>query len=100
MDWSKVTAFHMDEYVGLRGDQPESFRHYLSQHLLQHAPIGRFWPLPAEEPDLDAVCARYASGVCRHPIPQAIGVWLPAAQGLFMATPHCIPRRAGPTSGL
>jgi glucosamine-6-phosphate deaminase len=68
VDWSKVTAFHMDEYVGLRGDQPESFRHYLSQHLLQHAPIGRFWPLPAEEPDLDAVCARYAQLLTAKPI--------------------------------
>lgn len=29
IDWTKVTAFHLDEYVGLTEDHPASFRRYL-----------------------------------------------------------------------
>jgi glucosamine-6-phosphate deaminase len=33
IDWSAVTAFHMDEYLGISADHPMSFRRYLSEHL-------------------------------------------------------------------
>src|SRR3954470_3531599 len=34
LDWSRVTAFHMDDYVGLPGTHPQSFRSYIRAHLL------------------------------------------------------------------
>ena len=68
VDWSKVTAFHMDDYVGLRGTHPQSFRHYLQTHLLQHVDIKRFHPLPAEELDSAAVSARYSALLAEKPI--------------------------------
>jgi glucosamine-6-phosphate deaminase len=33
VDWSRVFAFHMDEYLGLKPDHPASFRRYLREHL-------------------------------------------------------------------
>ena len=30
VDWSKVTAFHMDEYVGLGDGDEKTFAHYLN----------------------------------------------------------------------
>lgn len=66
--WPRLTAFHMDDYVGLRASQPQSFRHYLQSHLLRHVPIGRFHPLPAEQPDLAAVCADYSRLLSEKPI--------------------------------
>jgi glucosamine-6-phosphate deaminase len=33
VDWSRVVAFHMDEYLGLGADHPASFRRYLRTHL-------------------------------------------------------------------
>jgi glucosamine-6-phosphate deaminase len=33
IDWSRVHAFHMDEYLGLGPDHPASFRRYLNEHL-------------------------------------------------------------------
>jgi glucosamine-6-phosphate deaminase len=33
IDWARVTAFHMDEYLGLPADHPASFRRYLQEHL-------------------------------------------------------------------
>ncbi|MEX2044800.1 MAG: 6-phosphogluconolactonase [Opitutus sp.] len=66
--WSKLTAFHMDDYVGLRASQPQSFRHYLQSHLLQHVPMGKFHPLPAERPDATAVCDEYSRLLSEKPI--------------------------------
>ena len=68
VDWSRVTAFHMDDYVGLPGTHPQSFRHYLQQHLLQHVKLGHFHPVPAEAPDAAAVCARYTALLSEKPI--------------------------------
>lgn len=34
IDWSKVTAFHLDEYVGLSEAHPASFRRYLRERFL------------------------------------------------------------------
>lgn len=33
VDWSRVHAFHMDEYMGIDADHPASFRRYLNEHL-------------------------------------------------------------------
>lgn len=33
IDWAKVTAYHMDEYVGLASDAPERFARYLDAHI-------------------------------------------------------------------
>ncbi len=38
IDWSKVTAFHLDEYVGLSEAHPASFRRYLRERFV--APVG------------------------------------------------------------
>lgn len=33
VDWSKVTLFHMDEYLGIPADHPAGFRHYMKQRV-------------------------------------------------------------------
>lgn len=38
IDWSRVTAFHLDEYVGLPGSHPASFRRYLRERFVE--PLG------------------------------------------------------------
>lgn len=35
VDWSRVTAFHLDEYVGLGLDHPASFRRYLEERFVR-----------------------------------------------------------------
>ena len=66
-DWSRVTAFHMDDYVGFAADHPQSFRRYLRAHLLDHVAVGAFHPLPAERPPAVA-CAAYAALLAAAPI--------------------------------
>ena len=49
IDWSKVTAFHLDEYVGLGQEHPASFRRYLQERFV--APLGgkvEFIPVDGE----------------------------------------------------
>src|SRR5262249_9221768 len=40
IDWSRVVAFHMDEYLGIGADHPNSFRRYLQEHLFRLVGLG------------------------------------------------------------
>src|SRR5687768_5788266 len=33
VDWSKITLFHMDEYLGISADHPASFRRYMQDRV-------------------------------------------------------------------
>jgi glucosamine-6-phosphate deaminase len=41
VDWSRVVAFHMDEYLGISPDHRASFRRYLHEHLFGLVGIAR-----------------------------------------------------------
>jgi glucosamine-6-phosphate deaminase len=41
IDWSRIVAFHMDEYLGLAADHPVSFRRYLQEHLFRLVGLDR-----------------------------------------------------------
>ncbi|HOR10137.1 MAG TPA: glucosamine-6-phosphate deaminase [Bacteroidales bacterium] len=40
IDWSGITVFNMDEYIGLRNDHPASFGYFLSDRLFNHVHPG------------------------------------------------------------
>ena len=60
IDWGRVTAFHMDEYAGMKADHPASFRRFLVERLFDHVPVAAFHGLGGEAADLNAECDRYA----------------------------------------
>ncbi|MEI6712319.1 MAG: glucosamine-6-phosphate deaminase [Verrucomicrobiota bacterium] len=68
IDWSKVTGFHMDEYVGLSTQHPASFRSYLSGHFLSHIQLGQFHAIAGEAEDPAKECLRYAALIDAAPI--------------------------------
>jgi glucosamine-6-phosphate deaminase len=37
--YSQVTTFNLDEYVGLTGENPNSYRYYMDDHLFNHLDI-------------------------------------------------------------
>ena len=39
IDWSSVTAFHMDEYLGLSTDAPQRFGLWLRRAIFDHLPF-------------------------------------------------------------
>jgi len=51
INWSRIVAFHMDEYLGLGPDHPASFRRYLQEHLfrLVDLPSDRLHLIPGEQ---------------------------------------------------
>jgi glucosamine-6-phosphate deaminase len=59
VDWSKVTAFHLDEYIGLPMSHPASFRKYLKERFQDRvAGLEQFHLVDGENPDPLAECAR------------------------------------------
>ncbi len=53
LDWSKVTAFHLDEYVGLPISHGASFRRYLQERFVSKLPnLGEFVEVIGDAPDL------------------------------------------------
>lgn len=60
IDWSRVTAFQMDEYIGLRDGHPQRFATYLDNHIFSVVRPGQVHTM---QPDGDgaAEAARYAA---------------------------------------
>ncbi|HQZ11758.1 MAG TPA: 6-phosphogluconolactonase [Devosia sp.] len=67
IDWSRVTAFHMDEYIGLPTGAPERFASWLDQHVFDRAPFGQVHRI-VPEPDAQRAVAGYAALLNEAPI--------------------------------
>lgn len=68
IDWSSVTAFHMDEYLGLSPQAPQLFGHYLRRHLFQKVPFAEVHFIDPSPVDVDDECRRYAALISHAPI--------------------------------
>jgi glucosamine-6-phosphate deaminase len=67
IDWTRITAFHMDEYIGLPADAPQGFANWLKREFVDHLPFARFEPInPGNNPE--AACKRYASLLAEDPV--------------------------------
>jgi glucosamine-6-phosphate deaminase len=64
--WGRITAFHLDEYVGVSAQHPASFRRFLRERLFDHVPVSEFHGLDGEVKDPAAECARYAALLREH----------------------------------
>jgi len=76
IDWSRVTAFHLDEYVGMAATHPASFRRYLKERFVDRLPqpAAAFHYLDAQT-DPEQECRRVGEIITRHPIDVAfIGI--------------------------
>jgi glucosamine-6-phosphate deaminase len=61
IDWSKVVAFHLDEYVGLPETSPASFRYYLKSHIFDYVHPGVMNLIGGDAPDPAAEAERYSA---------------------------------------
>ncbi len=73
IDWSRVTLFHLDEYVGLSERHPASFRRYIRERFEARLPR----PLKAAhyisgEGDPRATCRQLGEVIRRHPVDVAL----------------------------
>lgn len=60
IDWKKVTAFHMDEYVGLPGTAPQSFGRWLRDRIFAKVKPGKVHYLDGMAKDSAKECMRYS----------------------------------------
>jgi len=69
IDWSRVSAFHMDEYLGLAPDAPQRFARYLETHLFGKVKFGAIHLIPCGSGETpQAVCDAYARKLAEAPI--------------------------------
>ena len=72
IDWSKVTMFHLDEYIGLPISAKASFRKYLKERFIDKVPsLGAAHLINAEK-DAVAECKRLNDLIIQHPIDLAL----------------------------
>lgn len=67
IDWSRVNAFHMDEYVGLAKDAPQRFAIYLDEHMFSHKPFKSINYIDPSN-SIDGECERYSALLRKYPV--------------------------------
>jgi glucosamine-6-phosphate deaminase len=67
IDWRRVTAFHMDEYIGLPAGAPQRFAVWLEQRLFGRLPFAAVHPIQPD-PDPRAAAGGYAALLDQAPI--------------------------------
>jgi glucosamine-6-phosphate deaminase len=73
IDWSQVTMFHLDEYLGLPETHKASFRRYLKEHFIARVPkpaAAHF--VNGEANDPEAECHRLGELIAHAPIDVAL----------------------------
>ena len=74
IDWNLVTAFHLDEYIGISDSHPASFRKYLKERFADLVPLKKFHYVNGSTDPVQE-CARLGDLIRRHPIDVAfIGI--------------------------
>ncbi|GHO56253.1 glucosamine-6-phosphate deaminase [Ktedonobacter robiniae] len=67
IDWARVVAFHMDEYIGLSASAPQRFTRFLSDHLFDIVKPGQAHLIDSSG-DIDVECQRYSDLLRSAPI--------------------------------
>jgi len=67
IDWSKVNAFHMDEYLQLPADAPQGFGNFLKERIFGKLPFRSVNYLNGNCPNPEQECERYASLLRQYP---------------------------------
>lgn len=68
LDWQRINAFHMDEYIGLPSTAPQLFSNFLKVHLFDKVPFKTVHILDGNATDIGAECNRYTTLLQQHPV--------------------------------
>jgi glucosamine-6-phosphate deaminase len=67
IEWRRVTAFHMDEYIGLPTDAPQGFGRFIREQLIDRVGVGTAHYLDGRASPADE-CARYGRLIREAPL--------------------------------
>jgi glucosamine-6-phosphate deaminase len=68
IDWSRVNAFHMDEYIGLAENASQLFSVFLRERIFNKVPLRAVYYLNGAAPDIEAECKRYTALLKENPV--------------------------------
>jgi len=68
IEWNRVNAYHMDEYIGLDKDAPQGFGNFLKEHIFGLVPFKSVNYIDCTATDVDAECARYSKLLTENPV--------------------------------
>lgn len=67
IEWNRINAFHMDEYIGLPMEAPQRFGQFLHERLFAKVPFRSVNYLNGNATDAQQECKRYADLLTQHP---------------------------------
>ncbi|MCT7948652.1 glucosamine-6-phosphate deaminase [Ancylothrix sp. C2] len=67
LDWSKITLFHLDEYLGIDANNPASFRYYLREKVEKLVKPKEFYYLEGDTNQPLQECERYSQLLQAYP---------------------------------
>src|SRR5690606_611649 len=67
-EWSRINAFHMDEYIGLPAGSPQSFGNFLKEHIFAKVPFRSVNYIDGSCPDYEQECLRYTKLLTDNPV--------------------------------
>lgn len=67
IEWNRINAFHMDEYIGIDQDAPQAFGNYLRNRLFGKVGFKTVHYLNSCTDDSDAECRRYSDLLKQFP---------------------------------
>ena len=75
LDFTNLTSVNLDEYVGLDGDNPQSYRHFMQEHLFNQKPFKESYLPSGVRDHAEAEVVRYNQILAAHPVDlQILGI--------------------------
>ena len=75
VDFSNCVSINLDEYIGLSGDNDQSYRYFMNSHLFNQKPFKATYVPNGQAEDLEAECRHYEEILANHPIDiQILGI--------------------------
>lgn len=75
VDFTEMTSVNLDEYVGLGGEDEQSYRYFMNKHLFDKKPFKETFVPSGKAEDLDAASAEYEKIIDAHPVDiQILGI--------------------------
>jgi len=68
IDWERINAFHLDEYLGLPDEAPQRFGNFLKNKLFSRVKFKSVNYLNGNAEDIEEECQRYEKMLKEHPI--------------------------------
>lgn len=68
IEWNRINAFHMDEYIGVDSSRPQSFANFLSRSIFSRVPLKSANYIGGSAADPQQECLRYAQLLEQYPV--------------------------------